>query len=252
MRPRQWKQYLNEEIADGFILEAQLVALTFAVGINDAVTFTDFHTFVSNQTGSTVFLAVGALEVTKDVINLNHVGLSLGGFLSGCLIAGRLANHFGRRRRAWLLTTNLIQTLMMYIAAALRKWYVGDDKNPKAFAVIFFLAFGAGMQISMARAINIAELPTGMITTGYTDFFNDPDILGLHNRKRNRRFGSVSSLLVGAFVGATALKYEGPALSILLAAITKSLVTLSFLLNKASAKSTPQASSENSTTKQGV
>lgn len=252
MSPSKLTEYLSEEVAEDLLLEAQLVALTFAVGVTDAATFTDFHTFVSNQTGSTVFLAVGALGIVKDVINLNHVGLSLGGFLSGCLISGQMANRFGHKKRAWLITTNFFQTLMMYIAAALRRWYVQTVKDPRAYAVIFLLAFGAGSQISMARSVNIAELPTGMITVGYTDFFNDPDILSVHNRRRNRRFCSVSSLLAGAFVGSIALKHEGPALSILLAAIVKTVVTLAFFLNKAALKPKPGVTGETKSEKPGV
>ena len=246
------RQYINEEIAVDALLEVQLIALTFAVGINDAATFTDFHTFVSNQTGSTVFLAIGALGVTRGVINIRHVALSLGGYVSGCILSGRLMNHFGSKKRGWLLTTNTIQTATMYVAAALRRWYLRNTVDSRAYAVIFLLSFGAGLQVSVARAVNIAELPTGMITTGYTDFFNDPDCLRLHNRKRDRRFCSVFSLLIGAFVGAAALKYEDTALSILIAAIVKTMVTCSFFFNKPAAKKQDEAVSESEAQKQGA
>jgi uncharacterized membrane protein YoaK (UPF0700 family) len=228
---RRVLEFLRHDIAEELLLECQLIALTLAVGINDSATYADLHTFVSNQTGNTVFLAVGALGISKGIVNLNHVGLGLGGFFSGAAISGRLANRFGSKKRFWLIFTNFFQTICIYASAGLRHWYVGEDTDPRSYGVIFLLSFGAGLQVSMARGIGLNEFPTGMITSSYIDFFNDPYLLQLHNRKRNRRVGAVGGLLVGAFIGAVALRYEGPAFSQLLAALVKTIVTISFFFN---------------------
>jgi uncharacterized membrane protein YoaK (UPF0700 family) len=228
---RRFLEFLRQDIAEELLLECQLIALTFSVGINDSATYADLHTFVSNQTGNTIFLAVGALGISQKLVNLDHVGFGLGGFFAGAAISGQLANHFGAKKRFWLIFTNFFQTICIYASAGLRHWYVGEDTDPRSYGVIFLLSFGAGLQVSMARAIGIPEYPTGMITSSYIDFFNDPYLLHLHNRKRNRRVGAVGGLLVGAFIGAVGLRYEGPAFSQLLAALVKTLVTFSFFFN---------------------
>ena len=42
------KEYLSTQVLEDVLLEAEMLALTFATGIEDAVTFPDFRCFVSN------------------------------------------------------------------------------------------------------------------------------------------------------------------------------------------------------------
>ena len=83
----------------------------------------------------------------------------------------------------------------------------------------------------MARTVNLPQIPTAMVTSAYIDFLVDPDILGRHNRGRNRRFFFVMSLLVGSFVGAVAYRYVAPSFALLLASICKAVVCVSFFFN---------------------
>ncbi len=80
---RRLKAFLNEEVSDEILLEIELMGLALAAGINDATTFSDYHVFASNQTGNTALLAVGALGLGGEVLDLRNVGFSLGMFFIG-------------------------------------------------------------------------------------------------------------------------------------------------------------------------
>ena len=222
-----------ENIADDIVLESQLIVLALAAGINDATTFPDYHIFVSNQTGNTALLAVGALGISKETVDLPNVAFSLGLFIVGGLLFGQIGDRIGRRRRAWLLASNAAQTAITFVATALYHWLPNtDDAQPNAWAVISLLAFASGGQVAMARTVNMPQIPTAMVTSAYIDFLVDPDLFHRGNRPRNRRFFFVVSLVIGSFIGASAYAYVGAALSLLLNGICKAFVCLSFLFNK--------------------
>ena len=106
-RPRA---FLNEDISDEALLELELMGLALAAGINDATTFPDYHVFASNQTGNTALLAVGALGLGGELVDLKNVVFSLGFFIIGGYALGQMGDAVGRRKRGYLLATNLIQT----------------------------------------------------------------------------------------------------------------------------------------------
>lgn len=183
-----WIASLGKDVADDLMLECQLFALAFAAGVLDATTFPDYSVFVSNQTGNTALLAVGALGLSN-VVALENVAFSLSFFIIGGMLFGQIGDRLGRRRKAWLIVTNILQTAIMGGATALREWSQknhGDD-SPFAWPVIAFLAFASGGQVAMARTVNLPQIPTAMVTSAYIDIFTDPDITKCHNRPRNRR-----------------------------------------------------------------
>jgi uncharacterized membrane protein YoaK (UPF0700 family) len=110
-RMSRLKAFLNEEISDEALLELELMGLALAAGINDATTFPDSHVFVSNQTGNTALLTVGALDIGGSLVDLRNVGFSLGMFIIGGYALGQIGDVVGRRKRGYLLATNLLQTL---------------------------------------------------------------------------------------------------------------------------------------------
>ncbi|KAJ6126399.1 hypothetical protein N7523_002011 [Penicillium sp. IBT 18751x] len=115
---------LSGEVAEDIDLELELMGLALATGIMDATTFPDYHVFVSNQTGNTALLAVGALRIGGDLVKLQNVGISLGLFIASGMILGQLDNSLGPRRRLWLVITNMLQTSLACVATGLRWKYV--------------------------------------------------------------------------------------------------------------------------------
>ena len=230
-RLQRCKTYLMGNVASDLNLEIELMMLAFATGIMDAVTFPDYHVFASNQTGNTVLLAVGALDIGGGIVKMRNVGVSLGTFVAGGLVCGQLGNSIGCMRRIWLLTTNIFQTALVFVAAILHMSTDQGTNESMNLGIITLLAFASGAQVASARTVHIPEVTTAMVTSAYIDFIVDPDIFTMHNRPRNRRLFFVGSLLLGSFIGATAFKFVSPAFALYLSAIGKSLVCIALLFN---------------------
>ena len=227
----QCNAHLKTNIASDHFLESELMMLALATGIMDAITFPDYHVFASNQTGNTALLAVCALKIGGGLIDIRHVGVSLGAFLAGGLICGQLGDQFGRMRRSWLLATNILQTALVFIAAALHTHTDHTRDDSKGLAIITLLAFASGAQVAFARTVRIPEITTAMVTSAYIDFVVDPDIFKVRNRPRNRRFLFIVCLVLGSFVGAVAYKFECPAFALYLSALGKSIVCVALCFN---------------------
>jgi len=187
----------------------------------------------SNQTGNTALLAVGALRLAPEKVNLTNVGISLGLFIIGGTMLGQLGHVVGRTRRWWLITTNILQTCLILGAAALRHWVAITKESPYRYVVISLIAFASGGQVAMARTVNVPEITTAMVTSAYIDFFVDPKLLIRCNRSRDRRFFFVLTLLVGSFIGAVGYQEVSASFSLLLAGICKSAVCVLLWFNRA-------------------
>lgn len=224
--------YLHDEIPDNAWLEAQLYVLAFATGMQDATTFPDYRCFASNQTGNTILLAVGALSLGGGIFRLSSIAVSLTLFIAGVAISGQLGNYFGVRKRWWLLTSLLLQTLLVSAAAALQYRFGVKADGLLASLIIALLAFVGGAQVAMVRSLKITEITTAMATAAFVDVFVDPRLLGRCNRARDRRLLFLLFLVAGSFAGAGAYRSMGSAFALLTSAVGKLVVTSMFLLNR--------------------
>lgn len=227
--------HFSQTLQPSFPFEATLLLLSLCAGINDVATFADYGVFTSNQTGNTALLAVGALSLTsqpcKEPPDLRLIGISLGLFVAGGFIFGQVGSHLGSMRRSWLVTSNVFQTVLVFIVAALRHWYAGSNlDSPRPLSVVGMLAFAMSGQVSMARTSGIAEIPTVVLTSAYIDFTSDKRFLVLDNRPRNRRVGFIAFFILGAFVGGIVYRWSGAPLALLICAVLKTIACLSLLL----------------------
>lgn len=225
--------YLTAPIRINVLVEAELLLLAFATGMQDATTFPDYHCFASNQTGNTVLLAVGAAGTVGSLFSLPNIGVSLGLFVAGALIMGQIGNAVGGRRRLWLLVSNAIQTALVFAAAALqyRGGSVVEPEGATALGVIALLAFSSGAQVAMARSTKVVEITTAMATAAWIDLLVDPRLLAGRNRGRNRRAAFLLSLFAGSFAGAFAYQRVGSAFALVISAVGKAVVLLAFCFN---------------------
>jgi len=205
--------------------------ISFATGIMNAVTFSDYHLFAFNQTGNTALLAVGALGIEGGMGKLQHVGLSLETFVAGGLMCCQLWNSIGCMSRVWLLTTNVFQTALVLAAAALHTHTDHVKDESINLGIITLLAFASGAQVASAWTVQVPEIMTTMVTSVYIDFLVDPHIFKKHNRVRNRRLFFIGSLVLGSFIGAIAYKFFSPAFGLYLSAAGKALVSSALLFN---------------------
>ncbi|PYI03993.1 hypothetical protein BO78DRAFT_399356 [Aspergillus sclerotiicarbonarius CBS 121057] len=226
---RQWGSP-QDDIREDLILEAQLLLLSFAIGIQDAAAWPTYGCFASNQTGNMLFLALGGagLATTADY-NFRNLGMSLGSFIAGGLVMGQVGNLVGVRQRGWLLLSSLVQTALVFAAAAVD---ARTDGGSAALLTLFLLAFASGAQVAMGRALKITDITTAMATAAYVDVVIDPGILRRGNRARNRRVLFLVLLMAGCFVGAVLERVAGSCVTLIVSGCCKAVVTVVFFFNR--------------------
>ena len=237
-------KHLTSRIQVNILAETELLILTFCTGIQDATTFPDYHCFASNQTGNTVMLAMALLlpEVTGELFVTENIGVALGFFLAAGWLTGQLGHIVGPRSRLWIVFCNLMQTLLVFTAAAIQYAYGVDLKSPKTMVVIGLLAFAAGSQVVLSRSLAMTEISTAMATAAWVDLLVDPGLLAAKNRPRNRRLSFLIAIVAGAFFGASIYRSLGSATAVLFSGAGKLVVTLMFLFNKAEKAARTQSS----------
>ncbi|KAK4959819.1 hypothetical protein LTR10_002707 [Elasticomyces elasticus] len=198
--PHNWHARLSQDVAKDGMLEAQLLALTFATGILDAATFATYHVFTSKQTGNTFFLAL------------------------------QVAPSGWQRRRGWLIASNAFQTVLVLIATVLQ------ISGGSAVAIIALLSFASSGQIAMAASVGMPKLNTTMVTSTLVQLSHDPYIFYRHNPARTRRVLFYISFLTGCSAGAMAARGGGISVGLILTIAVKASVMLSLLWNQGIAR----------------
>ncbi|KAK4105310.1 hypothetical protein N658DRAFT_512795 [Parathielavia hyrcaniae] len=240
---KTWR-YLCEDVRPSALAEVQLCLLTFCIGLQDAVSFPDFHCFASNQTGNTVFmvLAIVIPEANGDMFVTANIGTALGFFLAAAWLTGQLGHVVGARRRGWLILCNFVQTCLVFAAAALQyvhrspatgRLALDGAQTPSTLWAIGLLATAAGSQVVQSRSLRMTEISTAMATAAWVDLMIDRDLFVLRNRPRNRRAGFLGSLVLGTLAGAFIFRRLGSPAALVVSAAGKVLVTVMFLFNGA-------------------
>lgn len=227
------QEFFMEDIREDILLECELLLLSFATGIQDAAAWPDYACFASNQTGNTLFLAIGVAGLTKNGYSFPNIGVSLSCFVAGGFALGQLGNLIGVRKRLWLLISNFIQTTLCFCAVIIQYTLPIERDGPAAMAVIALLAFASGAQVAMSRSLKVTEITTAMATAAFIDVVVDPDLGKLKNRLRNRRIAFLFMLSAGCFAGSFAQRGVGSRFPVLLCAIGKACVSVAFFFNRA-------------------
>lgn len=229
------KSHLLASVRPSALAEVELLLLTFTTGLQDAISFPDYHCFASNQTGNTVFLAVALIvpEFNGDMFFTPNIGVALGCFLAGGYLTGQLGHIVGPRQRLFLFLCNLIQTAMVFAAAALQRRFGVHQTSVMDLVALGLLAFASGSQVVQSRSLRITEITTAMATAAWVDLLIDPHLFAVRqkNRSRNRRFFFLVALMGGSLVGAAIYKYAGSDVALFVSAGGKGLVTLLYLFN---------------------
>lgn len=182
-----------------------------------------YGTFVSMQTGNTIFLALGASNQNNKPYDWARSLCSIGCFATGAFFFSRLHKRLGPKptQRGTLAASFLIQSVCICVAAALiQTGFVGSrnhsgtgDSDWTEMAPIAFLSFQAAGQIVASRVLGVNELPTVVITSLLCDLMSDPKLLAWPifsgNRKRTNRVVGFILTLVGSIIGGWMLKGTG-------------------------------------------
>lgn len=227
------QSYFLAPLRTDLLVELQMIFLSFITGIQDAATYVDYHAFASNQTGNTVLLAVAVAGIERDssLFIPRNIGVSLGSFTVSVWVFGQLGGMVGPRKRAWVLASNFVQTVLVFVAAALQYVYGVRLQSGVSLGIIALLSVAAGGQIVLSRNLGINEIPTAIATSAWVDLLSDKRLFAWDNRGRNRRVAFLLALVAGSFCGAYMYSRVDSAFTLMMSAVGKAIVTMSFCCN---------------------
>ncbi|ROW13944.1 hypothetical protein VPNG_04034 [Cytospora leucostoma] len=214
---RRWTTIIDSSLAN-----VPLLGCCFITGLLDTTMFQAYGTFVSMQTGNTIFLALGASNQNNKPYDWARSLCSIGCFSTGAVFFSRLHRYLGPQptQRGILSFSFFVQAVCICVAAALIQGGTIPSQHSSAegatdwseMAPIAFLSFQAAGQIVASRVLGVNELPTVVITSLLCDLMSDPKLLSLPvggNKKRNNRILGFVLTLVGSIIGGWMLKGTG-------------------------------------------
>ncbi len=194
------------EPRDDRALMTGLLALTVATGLVDAASFLGLgRIFTANMTGNIVLLGFslgGAPGFSAPALLT-----SLGAFLVGAAVGGRLAVHLGIRRSRWLGVAFGVETGLVAVAALLAIGLHVDPSGARLYAVITVLGLAMGIRNSTVRKLAVPDLTTTVLTLTLTGLAADSPPGGSPAVRPLRRVAAVVAMLLGALVGASLIDH---------------------------------------------
>ncbi|HEY3713748.1 MAG TPA: YoaK family protein [Jatrophihabitantaceae bacterium] len=208
-----------------------LLALTVLTGVIDAVSILSLgRVFVANMTGNVVF--VGFALVGIPGFSLSASLFALVGFLVGAFAAGAIVPRVGGSRGALLRGTVLAELVIVTIAMiiAITAGRHAHDAAVDAMAAVCALAMG--VQNTVVRRLAVPDLTTTVLTMTLTGLAADVPA-GAEVPVIVRRVLAVSTMLVGAIIGAVLVRDHGAQGGLILAvAILAAVAAASMLLGR--------------------
>ena len=210
-----------------------LLCCYLITGLLDSSSIFIWGSFVSMQTGNTVYLGLGLVEPAAGQRWIQSL-ISIGFFCLGSLCFSRFHRFFSPKRR-WVLVVSFSVQLLLIIAAAVMVT-VGTAKanglNWRVIVPLALLAFQSSGQAVTSRALQYNSMTSVVLPSIYCDLFSDPKLFtGITTHaERNRRVAAPLLLLCGAmFGGLFAHSPFGLAGALWTAAVLKALVVLAWL-----------------------
>ena len=180
-------------------------------GLVDSTIYNAFGTFVSMQTGNTIFLGLGGAtpDSTSKPYGWAKSFVSIACFCLGCIVFSHMTRLLGNLKRSTLVASFLSQTLIIFVATIVVQSgavngsldTITDDIDWYTIIPIALLSFQSAGQIVGSRALNLSEIPTVVLTSMLHDIFADRNLLVRDNVKRNRRVLAFFAILIGAICG---------------------------------------------------
>jgi uncharacterized membrane protein YoaK (UPF0700 family) len=186
-----------------------LVGMTLVTGLVDAFSYLVLgHVFVANMTGNVVFLGFALAGASGFSIAASVVALAA--FWLGAFVGGRLGVRVGGHRARHLASTASLQCALLAVAVVLAAFSGHSVSAGYRYPLIVALAVAMGAQNATARKLAVPDLTTTVLTLTITGSAADSALAG-SGSTGGRRFVSVTSMIVGALVGAVFVLHVHPA-----------------------------------------
>jgi uncharacterized membrane protein YoaK (UPF0700 family) len=171
-------------------------------GLLDSSAVFIWGSFVSMQTGNTVYFGLGIIAPSEGVRWIK-AGVSIAAFCTGSFCFARFHRYFSPAKR-WVLIASYSFQMLLIILAATVATFGKNTKEGLHWQVLLPLAavaFQSSGQAVTSRALKYNGLTSVVLTSNYCDLFSDPELFKMSNVERNRRIGAPLALLVGACMG---------------------------------------------------
>ncbi|KAH1268836.1 hypothetical protein KXV18_004370 [Aspergillus fumigatus] len=159
--------------------------------------------FVSMQTGNTVYLGLGLIGI-DDTTRWIKAGVSIFSFCFGSLCFAAFHRRFPSRQRWVLCASFAIQMLCVAVAATIVTLHFPSrqsDLSWKALVPQVLVAFQSSGQAVTSRVLQFNGLTSVVLTSVYCDFFSSPRFPSLSAVEDRRRLGAIGCLLLGTVLG---------------------------------------------------
>lgn len=201
----RFKQYMQDDLdvrwADLILLVAYV-----ATGLLDSAAVFIWGSFVSMQTGNTVYLGLGLASPSTSKRWVKS-GISLFFFCAGSFCFSRYHRRFHPKLR-WVLSASFaIQAFLVALSALIvSEFDTGSTENELRWQVlvpIAIIAFQSSAQAQISRALGYKSLTSVVLTSIYCDLFGDLKLFAplSENTERNHRVAAPLLLFLGAFIG---------------------------------------------------
>lgn len=182
-------------------LPPMLVCMTMVTGLVDSFSFLRLgHVFVANSTGNILFIGFALAHVPGFSIAESLV--SLGAFVIGATIGGKLNFVFEIHRGRILAVSTSLQALLIAGAVVLSLVCTVPVQSGYRTAFIAVLAIAMGIQNAAVRKIAVPDLTTTVLTLTITGLGADSVLVGGTGSRAGRRLVAIASMLIGAVIGA--------------------------------------------------
>ncbi|MFE9421462.1 YoaK family protein [Kitasatospora sp. NPDC006697] len=217
-------QLPGPQVHDRHPLALALFGLTVVSGLIDAVSYLGLgHVFTANMTGNVVVIAFALAGAPG--FSVTGSLTSLGAFLVGAGLAGRLAVRraaVGRVR--WLRTALILEVVLHVIAAAVV--FAWGANGSVRLAVIALVAVAMGLRNGTVRGLGVPDLTTTVLTLTLTGLAADSRPAGGTGPRQRRRILAVATMLAGALPGAVLVLHGQVAWALVASAVLAGLTVL--------------------------
>ncbi len=136
------------------------------------------HVFTANMTGNVVFLAFAVAGAPE--VSVARSLTSLGAFLIGAAVGGRLGlSMTAASRRRWLLTVAMSESGLLFAAALVSIGVdVGSVPPGRLYAVIVLTALAMGLRNATVRQLAVPDLTTTVLTLTLTAPASESSLAG--------------------------------------------------------------------------
>jgi uncharacterized membrane protein YoaK (UPF0700 family) len=182
-------------------LPPMLICMTMVTGLVDSFSFLRLgHVFVANSTGNILFIGFALAHVPG--FSITESLLSLGAFVVGATIGGKLNSVFNVHRGRILGVSTSLQALLFAVAVVLSLLSTTPVPSGYRSAFIAVLAIAMGIQNAAVRKIAVPDLTTTVLTLTITGLGADSVLVGGTGSRAGRRLVAIAAMLIGAVVGA--------------------------------------------------